>query len=229
VAIVLFTVYHTFPSVDHIRNRRHNWKNKMNSHLRLIGDVHGHKQRYLQLCRKATHTIQLGDHGFSYDHLTGLSPSQHKILGGNHDNYDEITNWPHYLGNYGVHHVPKIGCIFFIRGGSSLDRQFRTEGIDWWPDEEMLTRRCLEALSLYESSRPSFVVSHECPLNIIPSLNLSGRAIKTRTNQLLGQMFSIHQPKMWVFAHYHTSLRLYVNGTEFVCLDELECFDFRRT
>lgn len=199
----------------------------MKIHLRLIGDVHGYKQRYLKRCRKAEHTIQLGDHGFNYDHLTELEPSKHKLLGGNHDNYDKITNWPHYLGDYGLHQIPELGCIFFIRGGFSLDRAYRTGGVDWWPDEEMSMKRCFEALSLYESVKPSFVVSHECPLEVISFLALSGRAIKSRTNQLLNQMFSVHQPKMWVFAHYHTSLRLHVNGTEFICLDELECFDFK--
>lgn len=199
-------------------------------HLRLIGDVHGYKDRYLELCRQATHTIQLGDHGFEYSHLLELMPTQHKILGGNHDNYDKITDWPHYLGDYGLHQIPEFNnCIFFVRGGFSIDRQYRIEGVSWWVKEELSIRQCHEALAKYNRTRPSFVISHECPIDIVPFVTDYTHIIKTRTNQLLNQMFAIHQPKIWVFAHFHKTWRCHVDKTEFVCLNELECLDFRKT
>ena len=36
-------------------------------YLRIIGDVHGHYDRYVKLAKKARHSIQLGDLGFDYD------------------------------------------------------------------------------------------------------------------------------------------------------------------
>lgn len=199
----------------------------MKVHLRLIGDVHGKSDPYLRLCRKAKYTIQLGDHGFEYSHLTNLMPSRHKVLGGNHDNYDKITDWPHYLGDYGSHQIPQWGCIFYIRGGFSLDWQYRAERVSWWQDEEMSMSQCHKALDYYEQVRPSFVISHECPMEVVRCIVHPMLVIKTRTNQLLNQMFTIHQPKMWVFAHYHKSWRQSIKGTEFVCLNELECLDLR--
>lgn len=199
----------------------------MNTHLKLIGDVHGKKFDYLLLCENAKYTIQLGDHGFEYGHLMNLMPSHHKVLGGNHDNYDTISDWPHYLGDYGLHQVPQWGCIFYIRGGFSLDWRHRIKGVSWWQDEEMSLSQCREALAYYGRVGPSFVVSHECPADIVPLIMGSNhvKVIKTRTNQLLNQMFTVHQPKMWIFAHYHKSWRHCVRGTEFVCLNELECFN----
>lgn len=194
--------------------------------LRLIGDVHGYKERYLGLCRKSLNSIQLGDHGFDYSHLRTLDGSQHKILGGNHDNYDEVDNWPHFLGDFGLHCVGDFDPIFFVRGGFSIDRQFGIEGKSWWTDEELSTNLCCQALAYYEEIKPQFVISHECPTDMIPHVINSEMVIKTKTNQLLNQMFSVHQPKIWVFAHYHTSWRRVVDGTEFICLDELECMDF---
>jgi len=200
----------------------------MKAHLRLIGDVHGHVDRYRKLCRKALYTIQLGDHAFDYCHLNGLDPNYHKILGGNHDNYDKIEAWPHYLGDYGSYYVPDFGEIFFVRGGLSIDKHLRTERISWWPDEEMSMRKCYAAMSSYASAKPSFVISHTCPADAIPFVTNSGHMIPSRTSQLLNQMFAIHQPLMWIFAHFHTSLRFHINETEFVCLNELECLDFEK-
>ena len=200
----------------------------MKSHLRLIGDVHGHKDNYRKLCRKALYTIQLGDHAFDYLHLNGLDPNYHQILGGNHDNYDLITAWPHYLGDYGLHQIPGFGDVFFVRGAFSIDRHLRTEGVNWWQDEEMSIRQGYRAIDLYKSIRPSFVISHTCPTDAISFVTKSGHLIPSRTSQLLNQMFAIHQPPIWVFAHFHTSLRFQINGTEFVCLNELECLDFDR-
>jgi Icc-related predicted phosphoesterase len=38
----------------------------------------------------------------------------------------------------------------------------------------------------------------------------------------LHMMFQEHQPKLWVFGHHHQSKDVQINGTRFVCLNELE-------
>jgi len=198
----------------------------MRINLRLIGDVHGKYGQYHLLIRKAKNTLQLGDFGFEYGTLANVDARQHRIVAGNHDNYDRVGSWPHFLGNYGVYNVSDFGDIFFIRGGSSIDRNRRTEGVSWWADEELMIRDCNAALALYSEVRPHFVVSHECPLSIVPYVTTSTRIIESRTNQLLQQMFSIHPPARWIFGHYHQSWNQIIDGTQFTCLDELECLDF---
>lgn len=197
----------------------------MITNFRLIGDVHGKYGQYHRLLRKARHTIQIGDFGFDYNTLSNVDAEQHRILGGNHDNYDEIEKWPHFLGNHGVHSVPGFGDLFFVRGGFSIDRHIRIEGHDWWRKEELDMGECYTAMTEYGIVRPDFVVTHACPTTIVPHVTESPWIAPSRTCQLLERLFGTHQPKTWVFGHYHKSFDAIIDGTRFVCLDELECLD----
>lgn len=197
----------------------------MKSNFRIIGDVHGRYGPYHRLLRKAQFTIQVGDFGFKYATLSTVNVRRHRVLAGNHDNYDDVGNWPHFLGDYGVYSVPGLGDVFFIRGGLSIDRYLRTEGVNWWANEELGMAECYAALAEYIKVKPDFVVSHECPITIVPHVTASLHILPSRTNQLLEQMFATHQPKRWIFGHYHKSWNGTIDNTHFTCLDELECLD----
>lgn len=197
----------------------------MKANFRIIGDVHGHYEEYHHLLKKANHTLQVGDFGFNYKTLLGIDARQHRVIGGNHDNYDEIKHWPHFLGDYGVHTIEGFGDVFFIRGGLSIDRHLRTEGVSWWPDEELSMAKCYAAMVEYTRIKPDFVVSHECPITIVPHVTESSHIIPSRTNQLLERLFAIHKPSQWVFGHYHKKYEKVIDGTQFTCLDELQCLD----
>jgi hypothetical protein len=45
--------------------------------------------------------------------------------------------------------------------------------------------------------------------------------INTRTSQYLQQMFDVHQPKHWVFGHYHVRRDFDIKGCHFHCIPEL--------
>lgn len=198
----------------------------MITNFRIIGDVHGHHGRYHLMLRKAKFTLQLGDFGFDYGTLLFVDPKYHKLIGGNHDNYDEIDDCPNCLGDYGVHSVPGFGDIFFVRGALSIDRHIRTEGLDWWPEEELSMADCYAALELYSKVKPDFVVTHACPITVIPHVTSSTKIYPSRTCQLLERMFAVNPPKRWVFGHYHRSWSKTIDGTYFTCLNELEYLDF---
>lgn len=192
--------------------------------LRLIGDVHGMASEYLKLIDGARTTIQLGDFGFDYSCLIDVDPANHKILGGNHDNYTHLPRTKHYLGNFGVFRVKGFYPVFFVRGAASIDKHVRTEGFNWWQDEELSMRQCYDALSQYLLVKPKCVISHDCPDNI--SKMLWNQVYPSRTGQLLQMMFVEHQPKLWVFGHHHVAFEKHVLGTRFVCLPELGTMDF---
>lgn len=198
----------------------------MQANLRLIGDVHGKYKKYHQLLRKAKNTLQIGDFGFQYDTLVAVDAKRHRIIGGNHDNYGIIERWPHFLGNHGIHTVEGFGDIFFVRGAYSIDRDIRTTGVSWWEEEELTLRQCHNALKEYKRVKPNFVVTHSCPLSVIPHVTSSLSVIKSRTSQLLEEMFSVHQPNNWIFGHFHRKWEKLIDGTHFRCLNELECLDF---
>jgi len=208
-------------------------------YLRLIGDVHGKMEEYIPLAEQAEYTIQLGDLGFSYNALSKfLNPDKHRVLGGNHDNYEVLDGRfhkqpPHFLGDYGVHNIPGIGEFFFVRGGNSIDKAGRTEGFDWFPGEQLSYVDAAKAIEEYTKVRPALMLSHECPTSIIDILagfkTWDGELIRpSMTANVLEQMFEEHKPLLWVFGHHHKHFNMVVEGTRFICLPELACLDFDR-
>jgi hypothetical protein len=163
--------------------------------------------------------------GFKYDCLKNLDSDRHKVVGGNHDNYDIIGEWPHYLGDFGAVSLGGVD-FFFYRGAYSIDRQYRTVGRDWWEKEQVGIEGFMKARDLYRQLKPRLVLTHDCPETISPRLLPPGATIyQNTTGWALQELFNIHKPEMWVFGHYHVSKRMSVEGTEFVCLDELESLD----
>lgn len=201
--------------------------------LRIIGDVHGHITPYRNLVRKSKYSIQLGDLGWSNNpenplaFMNDLDPDFHKVIGGNHDYYTEdesgkLKQTPHFLGDFGVFKVPGFGDIFFVRGELSIDKKHRTENETWWRREELSQREGIDALERYAALRPSFVITHGCPSSVTEHIaNTSwdiqsewGVSLPSSTAQLLQQMWEIHQPKTWIFGHYHKDWTKTLNLTK---------------
>ena len=196
--------------------------------LTVIGDVHGHYDRYVKMARKREHTVQLGDLGFKYGCLSNLDPAKHKVVAGNHDNYDIIGEFPHYLGDFGNCSLGGVE-FFFYRGAYSIDRSYRTIGIDWWAQEEVSIENAEKAKELFEQTKPSIVITHCCPHSIIPyfldPLDASAKVFCSRTDFALQSLWEVHQPSLWIFGHYHTNKSIEMNGTKFLCINELEAFN----
>jgi hypothetical protein len=194
--------------------------------ITLIGDLHGKYKRYHEIIREKDrhpYTVQLGDFGFDYTTLDNVDPKNHVFIGGNHDNYDKATGVPHYLGDYG-YTVNFNGIDFFYyRGAYSIDRIYRTIGIDWWEQEQLNIEGFMKARELYRQVKPDVVLTHDCPESLVPYLlSPDARIYQNNTSWALQELFNIHQPKFWRFGHYHRKWRKVINGTDFRCLDELE-------
>ena len=203
--------------------------------IRFIGDVHGLYKKYVILTQKADFSIALGDIGFDYSFLGGVDHTKHKLLAGNHDNYDIMQNYPHFLGDFGMHAIDgecqiPFDC-FYVRGGFSIDKQYRIPHRTWWPNEELSYAQMQECAALYEKIKPSIVISHECPADITPFVVKNDLKIQpSNTSKLLNHLLTIHQPDIWVFGHLHVSFRGVVEkvfpNTMFYGLGELEYVDF---
>jgi predicted phosphodiesterase len=200
--------------------------------LRIIGDVHGKIDQYTDLADDAQYSICLGDVGFNYYWLKELDPTRHRCIGGNHDNYDALSE--HFLGDFGVHTVPGFGDIFYVRGAWSIDHGHRNKSgalKSWWAQEEMTDDQMEAAYKMYCEVKPDFVLTHDAPLGIIGLMNLGPLPTcfelgPQRTPRLLHRMFLEHQPKTWLFGHFHKHWCEYVKGTYFRCLPELAHMDF---
>jgi len=192
--------------------------------ITIIGDVHGKYYEYLELTKKYEHTAQVGDFGFHYGCMAGTDPARHKIIGGNHDNYDVIDDCPNYLGRFGNTSLTGIP-FFFVSGAFSIDKAYRVEGQSWWRKEELTYEECGQCLELYYRTQPDIVISHDCPS--VASSAMFNISDKTMTRQLMGQMWARWRPKTWVFGHWHESKIKIIGDTTFVCLAELETFNLQ--
>ena len=200
----------------------------------IIGDIHGHVDGYLDLIKKANYSVQIGDFGFNYNCLNGIDCLRHKFFSGNHDNYDKLINSPpHYLGKYG-YYTGMDSPFFWISGAWSIDFAWRQQYNNthahkiWWAEEELSQQELTNAIKFYEIILPDLVLSHTCPQsiqkhvsndNVLKEFGFS-HDIKTKTSIALDVMFDIHQPKVWIFGHFHQFKDFTINGTQFICLNK---------
>lgn len=228
----------------------------MKAKIRIIGDVHqiignrGVGRNYLNLIAKAEYSLQVGDFSFDYRWLERVDPEQHRIILGNHENYPRAKDYPHFLGDFGVHSFPlKEGefSFFYIRGARSVDKWARKEHIDWFAEEELNYTESHMALEMYTAMKPDIMISHECPAELMPFFLRNDWGLgASNTAKLLQACYEAHKPKTWLFGHLHHSRDMLYEGvgitprgqqidngprtpTRFICLNELDFVDVDET
>jgi len=196
--------------------------------LIVIGDIHGKVDRYLKLLarHRGEPSVQLGDFGIGFpgDEPIPPLPGNAWFLRGNHDNPEAARSHGNYLGDYGSRTIDG-SRIFYLSGAWSCDQWHRTEGVNWWRDEELRVAELQAAVDLYEKLKPEIVLTHDGPDEAVRSL-LAGQAAhkeltRTSTGNALNAMLEAHRPRKWIFGHWHTRFRRRIGGTEFRCLPEL--------
>ena len=170
--------------------------------------------------------MQLGDLGIGFPGDGPLPPLPDNawFLRGNHDNPEAARSHPNYLGDFGLKKIGGVS-VFDVSGAWSSDQWCRTEGVNWWRDEELNLVELQTAIDLYGEIKPEIVLSHDGPDAAIEAL-LSSRLghkdhVPTRTAQALNAILETHRPQKWIFGHWHTRFRKQIGGTEFRCLPEL--------
>lgn len=191
----------------------------------IIGDVHGNFDQYKKLIEDYDQTIQLGDFGFKDTHDRFLKEvytkeNNHRILFGNHDYYPYLDK-AYSLGDYT--YLPDKD-IFCIRGAYSIDRNQRTLGLDFFPNEEIPYTKFNELLDVFIKERPNIVITHEAPHIVRDKLfNISRYSL---TSHILQELLEAHRPSIWIFGHHHRNIQKELPGyrTKFICLGELQTY-----
>ena len=209
------------------------------SRMLIIGDVHGKISQFLDLVseyreRSTDLIIQLGDLGFSkhWDEVKKWCAANNecnlRIIPGNHDDYHRYNAkskgyvWTKVKPLL-VNDVWKDTPDFFgLQGANSIDKHLRTEGRDWFPNEEMSYTQLGLAVDMYIEQNPKYMFSHTCPSSV--KKQLIGYDESSRTEQALQVMFELHQPEIHFFGHFHKHVDEVINGTRFICLAELQTF-----
>jgi calcineurin-like phosphoesterase family protein len=202
--------------------------------MRFIGDVHGHIGPYLELLQDCDESIQVGDLGMGFltgrkeaalDSLWEDSADVHRFIRGNHDDPGRCKESPGWIkdGTYD----PNTGMML-VGGALSIDKDFRTPGVSWWHDEELSSQEFYRVEQIYITKLPRIMVTHDAPDKVTDVLfkDFKSHSFPSRTSVTFQDMFEFHQPDIWIFGHWHQSAAMVIDGTQFICLAELETFDF---
>jgi Icc-related predicted phosphoesterase len=195
--------------------------------IRFAGDIHAEFSKYFFTLEGVTNSVQVGDYGIGFrDIPVNLRdhPGNHRFIRGNHDNPHLCSSYHNFIADG---HTETIdGVKFMYLGGAySIDKDWRTPGIDWWYEEELSYAELERMISIYEEFKPDVMVAHELPdTQVMPVFtannpNFTKFAVGSRTRDAMNVMFEIHKPQYWIFGHWHKNARVNIEGTTFVCLD----------
>ncbi len=205
--------------------------------IKIIGDIHGKFDAYKKVIADAEYSIQIGDFGFDM-HWSKLArhkidPDRHRIIPGNHDDYEYIANsarakeWT-FGKDYGMQNFKGLD-FFFVRGAWSIDKSYRTPEYDWWEAEEISADDLDLAIEEFCDVKPDIMITHECPgatFDGISQVIFGVMWRPNRTSQALQRMWDVHKPKLWFFGHWHKTGFWSIRNTDFVCLGELDSVDY---
>jgi hypothetical protein len=119
--------------------------------------------------------------------------------------------------------------IFCIGGAKSIDAHMRTEGLNWWINEELSYKEFLILCDVYEKLKPSVIVAHEMPESltyiVCSKCNLTKYDDPSITRQFLDNILEIHKPDLFIHGHWHVNHHTVYQGVEYIGLGELEHVD----
>lgn len=213
-----------------------------------IGDSHGDLafvEHASNLARKhSAEIISVGDWGFlwpGHDQLRDLSDMlvgagvRMYFCDGNHDDHARLKKLRGRIRVQGVHidvnviYQPR-GSVYedddgtrflFLGGAPSIDRDDRTEGLSWWPEETITEPEFQLARS---AKGPIHVlVTHDAP-DYPPGFSPKGtpgyRRDQTQSMRRIDALIRQHRPALHIHGHWHTRYsRAHKNGTRIIGLD----------
>lgn len=201
-----------------------------------IGDVHGKYRQYSRIMDKYKNTIQVGDMGVGFRRPTAdpdevswqpnpshkkMAEGGHRFIRGNHDNPNVCRNHSQWIKDGHIE-----ADVMFIGGALSIDRAWRIEGYSYWLDEELSFMQLDALMTAYLEKKPKVMVTHECPEIIAARMMKKYKLeLPSVTRQAFQRYWEMHQPEIWIYGHWHMSFDEVINGTRFVCLNELETKD----
>ena len=199
--------------------------------MRFIGDIHDKASSYVAIIEESEYpTVQIGDYAAGFNAIRDehkmsamvAASGKHRFIRGNHDSPEVCKQHPYWIEDGTIENN-----IMYVGGAWSIDWYRRTNGIDWWDDEELSIAEWGQVIETYAVMKPEIMVTHDCPSSVSKELfigagkALGSREIPTRTGQALQSMFELHQPKLWIFGHWHFNEMRVMDGTKFICIGEL--------
>lgn len=182
-------------------------------------DTHLTKNDFLIIC---------GDFGLVWDNspeeqfwLNWLNEKNYTTLfiDGNHENHSLLNSYPVEIWNGGkihkirdsVFHLMR-GQVFIINnhtfftmgGAASVDKNWRTPGISWWPEEMPNEGEYTEAIQNLRTynHEVDYIITHTAPTSIVNQL-IPEIKPPDRLTDFLEDIKKTVKYKHWYFGHFH--------------------------
>lgn len=213
----------------------------------ILGDTHGSAHTILAALRKffsddIDTIIQVGDFGFwpgkhgstflAYvNTLLGKNGQTMYVVPGNHEDYDQIKNFPiredgwavareHILVAPRGHHWTWDGRTFLALGGApSVDRAWRVQGQRmgqgklWWPEEDITQEDIDKTIAV---GHVDVMVAHDAPYGVLQvEKHIFGNPLGFYEDDLkyalagrnkMAYVVDMIRPKLFFHGHYHTKI-----------------------
>ncbi|MCT1394658.1 metallophosphatase family protein [Microbacterium sp. p3-SID338] len=203
----------------------------------IVGDVHGNF-RWLDIIARSVSTLapgvttmlQLGDWGMDPDTtdetLDGTGIERIYVTLGNHERWDQITPLLDAHPGCAIRVsditwlLPRPArltiagrSVLSLGGAASVDKKWRREGKDWWPDEEISGEHVSAAIA---GGPADLMLTHESPAGTpvravreILRTNPMGfpedaRRDSASSRARVAKVWSIVYPKLLIHGHMHT-------------------------
>jgi hypothetical protein len=202
----------------------------------IVGDVHGEFKKLNSLIndKKPEILIVCGDFGYwpGWTDLNTIKNPHTKIfwIDGNHENHWELKKCleksegePFGLPNDTIIYMPRGSTmelsdgrrILFMGGADSIDKNRRTLGHDWFPEEVVTIKDIMDTPDV----PIDIIISHTCPEIMLPTvLPYNDLKCNDPSPKMLQELFEKYHPKEWYFGHWHISKEKEISGCKFFAL-----------
>ena len=204
-------------------------------YIKLIGDLHccdGYKTKM------TPGSIQLGDlcligykdkFSFNKHFQKRYGKGNRYFIGGNHDYFPVLK--PDFMQLQEVAenliYIPRgyvSGKTLFIGGGDSIDKDIRTPGVDWFPEEAMSPKQFDRIMNIDQDIE--VIISHDCPGRIVSWIKDYVSPGSSCFRSGLDHIFEKFHPDLWIFAHHHKTVDETIDHCRFVCVDTARSVKF---
>lgn len=210
--------------------------NGANAMVIITGDIHNDFGSLNTLInrKKPELLICCGDFGYwpkfsQAKQFSDIKNPRTKILwcDGNHEDHwslrdrttDELAPNVIYMPRGSTYTLPDGRNILFMGGGYSIDKAYRTEGVDWFR-EETISQKDFENLP---DMKIDIVVSHTCPEELVDRMILYNSYKKLEpSNTALSRIWNMYNPSLWFFGHWHNYVEITMKDTKFYALDHTQ-------
>jgi DNA repair exonuclease SbcCD nuclease subunit len=189
---------------------------------------------------KNDYLIILGDVGvfrFNQEFLKEFEqkPYTTLMIEGNHEDYSFIKSLPSvemfngyvkkvneslFILQRGQIYTIENKTFFTFGGAKSVDRYRRTEGVDWFPEEETNYAEITYALDylVMHKNKVDYILTHDCSQSALEYLAKIYRFYPeiTSHNKFFEEIKNIIDFKMWYFGHHHKDI--VIKGDKERCL-----------